>query len=405
MSLIITSFVAAARARRNEGDEILPPQVGAALNVSWMDNSGIEDGFRIYTRKTSVGGSYTLSKTTLPNVTTATISLLDFGTSYDVKVASFNAEGEYAQVGPVTRYTPPEFAPTGVSVSATRYTDVDVTYSAPASAPFGYQGFYRVEGSSPWISGPESATLSITFSGLTPLTSYQFMVRGYFPNASQAHSYSPQSAITSTTTIEDPVLFKYRFAAGEDHTGWTNATVGGGSYNYNDTTRSTEFGTSQTLGQRGGGGGMYVAMEPPAHSPQDEMHYACGIIQEGGGNAYIFFVKNLIHVITSADGSVTLKTNGETVTVGTLPSGTIPRNSLRYVWLSVRRKIGSTNGYVTLVVSSSSTKPTPSGSNSITGAFTDTATLTNIGIYKTENIEQYIRPLIASRDEILTITL
>jgi hypothetical protein len=378
--------------------------------VSWDDNSAIEHGFRIYTRKTTVGEAFALAKTVGPNIETATLTGLDYGTSYDIKVASYNVSGEHSQVGPVTRYTPPEFAPTSLTLTTANPTSVILSFTPPVAAPIRYQSYYRIDGGSTWIAGDTSASSPIAITGLTTSTAYEFMVRGYFTNptiegVAQPASYSPDSNVIDAATTNDPVLFNYRFTAGETHTGWSNSPSGGATVDYNDTTRSSLFGVSQTLGQRGGSASMHLTMEPPAHAPQDEMHYACGIVQDGSDNSYIFFVHNLIHVLTSSDGGVTLKTNGESVTIGSLPAGTIPRGSLRYVWLSVRRKIGAVDGYVTLVVSSSASKPTPSGSNSITGAFTNTDALTNIGIYKRENAEHYIRPWIASRDPIPTITI
>ena len=177
------------------------PSGGASLSLTWEDNSAIEDGFRIYTKLTS-GSTYALAKTVGANVESTTLTGLAYGTSYDVKIASYNEEGEYAQVGPVTRYTPPQYAPTSLSATTTLSTSITVGFTATAGVT-SYQGYYRATGSSTWLTGPAiTSGTAITFTGLNSLTSYQFMVRGYFTNPSpQAPSYSPDSATLTANTI------------------------------------------------------------------------------------------------------------------------------------------------------------------------------------------------------------
>lgn len=181
---------------------VSPPAASgtASLSLTWDDNSAIEDGFRVRYR-TAGSGSYTLATTTAANVETATITGLAFGTNYDVTVAAFNGSGEYSVVGPVTRYTPPQYAPTGLTLAASRNSEVDLTCTAPSTAPSGYAAYYRIPGASTWTIGGTSATTSVTVSGLQSLTAYQFMVRGFLENAvPQTPSYSPDSSTVSGST-------------------------------------------------------------------------------------------------------------------------------------------------------------------------------------------------------------
>jgi hypothetical protein len=176
------------------------PSGGASLSLTWEDNSAIEDGFRIYTKLTS-GSTYALAKTVGANVESTTLTGLAYGTSYDVKVASYNGSGEYTQVGPVTRYTPPQYAPTSLSATTTLSTSVTVGFTAAAGVT-SYQGYYRATGSSTWLTGPAiTSGTAITFTGLEPVTEYDFKVRGFFANPSpQAPSYGPDSATLTETT-------------------------------------------------------------------------------------------------------------------------------------------------------------------------------------------------------------
>ena len=184
-----------------------PPVEGASLTFTWQDNSAIETGFRVRYRLSSTGpaGAYTLATTTTTNTETATITGLEYGTSYDVTVASYNGAGEYAVLGPYARYTPPEFGPTSLALTTANPTSVVLSFTPPAAAPTGYQSYYRPNGGSTWTAGATSASSPITVTGLTASTDYEFMVRGYMTNpaiegGAQTPSYSPDSNVLDAST-------------------------------------------------------------------------------------------------------------------------------------------------------------------------------------------------------------
>jgi hypothetical protein len=173
---------------------------GATITASWTDNSDIEDGFRIYTKLTS-GSTYALAKTVGANVQSTTLTGLSYGTSYDVKIASYNESGEYSQVGPVTRYTPPQYAPTSLSATEILSTEITIGFTAAAGVT-SYQGYYREIGEEDWNEGPSiTSGAEITFTDLTPVTEYDFKLKGFFANSSpQTRSYGPDSATLTETT-------------------------------------------------------------------------------------------------------------------------------------------------------------------------------------------------------------
>ena len=87
--------------------------------------------------------------------------------------------------------------PTAVMVSRTGFNSVLVSWSAPSSAPAGYEVFYQVAGGST-LSGGNTSNTELTLTGLT-LGTYSFFVVGYGadgePVLPSAHSN------TATVTI------------------------------------------------------------------------------------------------------------------------------------------------------------------------------------------------------------
>ena len=207
-----------------------PPSGTASLSLTWEDNSDIEDGYRLRYR-TAGSGSYTLGATTAANATSGTITGLAYGTNYDVTVAAFNTSGEYSTVGPITRYTPPQYAPTSLSATATLSTSITVGFTAAAGVT-SYQGYYRAGTSGTWLVGPAiTSGTSINFTGLASSTTYQFMLRGFLANtAPQPPSYSPDSATLSATTIASGVFSGYdnqQFTTGSAPAGYSFVEYGG----------------------------------------------------------------------------------------------------------------------------------------------------------------------------------
>ena len=67
--------------------------------------------------------------------------------------------------------------PTGVTASRTGFNSVLVSWSAPSSAPAGYEVFYQVDGGST-LSGGNTSNTELTLTGLT-LGNHSFFVVGY----------------------------------------------------------------------------------------------------------------------------------------------------------------------------------------------------------------------------------
>jgi len=69
--------------------------IAAQLQLSWIDNSSDETGFKIE-RKTGTGGTYAEITSVGANVTSYTDSSLTNSTTYCYRVRAFNASGNSA---------------------------------------------------------------------------------------------------------------------------------------------------------------------------------------------------------------------------------------------------------------------------------------------------------------------
>ncbi len=75
------------------------------INLSWTDNSGNEEGFRVE-RKTGSGGTYSLIATTAGNVASYSDDNLSASTAYFYRVLAFNSEGESSYSNEASATTP-----------------------------------------------------------------------------------------------------------------------------------------------------------------------------------------------------------------------------------------------------------------------------------------------------------
>jgi hypothetical protein len=113
-----------------------------------------------------------------PSIVITGLTASPAGTPYDVTLAGVNSAGIGAQgtSAPVTTtgtgvITVPQ-APTAIHSTGTTTTSISAALTAPAagSPPTGgYQWYYRTPGGlGPWTTGPVSAGLTVTITGLTP---------------------------------------------------------------------------------------------------------------------------------------------------------------------------------------------------------------------------------------------
>ena len=159
------------------------------VNLTWLDNSTNEDGFKIE-RKTGTGAFSVIA--TLPTHTgTGSMSYSDTtaaaSTTYTYQVRSFNAAGgDSTPSNQVTVTTPAApvapNAPTGLTATAASSSQINLTWTDNSTNEDGFKierdsgaGFVEI------ASTPANATATGSFSntGLTASTTYTYQVRAY----------------------------------------------------------------------------------------------------------------------------------------------------------------------------------------------------------------------------------
>jgi len=235
------------------GDE----QIALTWNAPTDNGGSAITGYTVqYT--TNASGPWTTHSTSL--TTSRTITGLDNGTEYFVRVSAINAAGSSAystpvSATPITVPSAPALQPTTAGVG-----EVSMTWTAPTdnggSAITGYTVQYTTNASGPWTTHSTSLTTSRTITGLTNGTQYYVRVRANNAAGSSAWANSTATPITTpgvpTNTTADAgdeqIAMSWTAPAdngGSAITGYTvqYATSAGGPW----TTHSTSLTTSRTI--------------------------------------------------------------------------------------------------------------------------------------------------------------
>jgi fibronectin type 3 domain-containing protein len=202
------------------------------INLSWNAVSGATS----YTvqRATVSGGPYT----TVASPTTASFADtgLSAGTTYFYVVQAVNASGSSALSAQVSATTVPA-APTGVAATAASASQINLTWNVVTGA-----ASYTVQRSTtsggPYTSVGSAATASFADTGLSPATTYFFVVQAV--NASGSSALSAQvsgltmpaapTGLAATTASASQINLTWNAVSGATSYTVQRATVSGGPY-------------------------------------------------------------------------------------------------------------------------------------------------------------------------------
>jgi hypothetical protein len=365
-----------------------------SLVVDWDYTQAAADGFRLYTRPSLGAGAYTLAKTVGPEVRSTTLTGLNYGTSYDVEMASFNENGEYARVGPLTAYTPPEFGPTTLAATEVLSTAISVGFT-PTAGVSNYQGYYRTTGSSVWIKGPESFAHVCKFTGLNSSTSYDFMVRGYLVNPTTEPSYSPGSATVSATTIASGVFAGYdnqQFTTGSAPAGYSFVEYGGTS----PTVTWGDIHSSPSFAYRAHG--MACRVVAPVHTAANEAHYAFeAVIVSTDNYTPLVYIPGIAQIIL-AGGTLRIHAweddttwGGGLETYAVTPAASTPFGVSHTYWIDYVKGTGANDTLLRIIWSTTGVKLVSlTAANSLTYMSNITAQATGLVFHGAPTSEGYI---------------
>lgn len=181
------------------------------INLSWTDNSGIEDSFKIE-RATASGGPWTEIGTVAANVKTYASTGLSGGTPYYYRVRAYDSTlGNSSYSGTASDTTPTSGGPSITTHPASRAVDpgvnVTLTVVATGNAPLYYQ--WRKNGAnlsnSTKFSGVTTAALTITNVQQTDVGNYSVIV---------SNAISTATSSSAALTVNAVIAFNETFESG-----------------------------------------------------------------------------------------------------------------------------------------------------------------------------------------------
>ena len=211
----VTAFNNDGDATSNEAQAFTPRTVPAApneltataisgfqINLAWNDNSGTEDGFRIF-RKASLSGTFAQIGEVLADVRTYQDTGLTPNTRYYYQVIAFNDVGVSAasnEISATTLVTPN--APSNLVATAFSSTQINLSWTDNSINESGFKIQRRTGTNGIWVEvGTVSSNIKVfQNTGLTPGQSYVYRVVSYTPTSDSA----PSNEASATTPVGVP---------------------------------------------------------------------------------------------------------------------------------------------------------------------------------------------------------
>jgi titin len=172
------------------------------IDLTWMDNSNNEDGFKIEI-KVGAGGTYTQIGANSADDTTYSSTGLEAGTEYFYRVIAFNSTGNSAssnEASATTQPEPPE-APSNLTATAVSQTQINLTWADNANNEAGFR-VERKLSSAAFYTDFDTVGANVTSyasTGLSVETAYTFRVRAF--NVTGNSAYSDE---VNATTLPNP---------------------------------------------------------------------------------------------------------------------------------------------------------------------------------------------------------
>ncbi len=172
------------------------------INLTWTDNSGIEDGFKIEL-KTGAGGTYAQIATVGANAISYGSNGLNPNTTYYFRVRAFDGgdNSAYSNEDSATTHPNPPAAPGDLTATAVSNSQINLAWTDNSSNETGFKIERKLTSAVNFtqIDTVAAGVTSYASTGLATTTSYTYRVRAY--NAGGNSAYSNQA---SATTLIDP---------------------------------------------------------------------------------------------------------------------------------------------------------------------------------------------------------
>jgi hypothetical protein len=160
----------------------------SAIQLTWSDNSGNEDSFRV---EQSINGSFQQVQITAANATTAQITGLQVGIAYTFRVRAANAHGNsaYSNLATITIPAAPALqAPSNLVATAVSTTEIKLTWQDNSTNETNFLIEKISDGVFKQFKMTGANIITVKITGLTPGTAYTFRIRASSGSAYSAYS-------------------------------------------------------------------------------------------------------------------------------------------------------------------------------------------------------------------------
>ncbi|MGH7597289.1 MAG: fibronectin type III domain-containing protein, partial [bacterium] len=173
------------------------------IDLTWTDNSGNEDGFKIEI-KAGASGTYTQITSVAANVTSYSSTGLEAATEYFFRVRGFNGTGNsaYSNEDSATTLPDPPAAPGSLSATAVSQNQINLTWTDNANNENGFKIESKLSAAATYneIATVGANVTSYSNTGLSGSTEYMYRVRAHNAGGNSAYS----NVATATTLPDAP---------------------------------------------------------------------------------------------------------------------------------------------------------------------------------------------------------
>jgi titin len=193
------------------------------INLTWADNAGNEDGFKIEL-KIGPAGAYAEIATVGANVTSYSSTGLEVSTQYFYRVRAFNLAGNSSYSNEASATTLPDLpeTPSGLRAAAVNNNQVDLTWTDNATNESGFKIERKLSSAASYtqIATVGANVTSYSNTSLTQNTAYSYRIRAFNASGNSAYSNVADATTLPNTPAGPSVLAAVAVSSSQINLSW-----------------------------------------------------------------------------------------------------------------------------------------------------------------------------------------